>query len=262
VSGPAGAPTIVLLHPSLQNRNSYLYQVQAWSKDFRVISMDLPEHGARIDEKLTAESAVHAVFSIISNQVASQKAFIFGWDLGGYVALRFIKEHAEMCLGLILGGAVNETDTASRFIIPSLNSLWSMIPGTVLWEVLPRTYHGSVPRQNFDETLLRSGMNFEGHYHCHEVMAERVPYFYRNILQNSYDGPVLFLNAEKDDRRTEAPFLEVTKRGRLHVIKGATHMAFLEPDCLTEMNEVVLDFLLQTSRGDTVQRVLLQHFSH
>jgi hypothetical protein len=95
--GPKEASTIILLHGSLSNRTQLVYQIEILSKQYRILSLDLPGHGSRIDEKLTSESAIRAISEIIENEVQDKKATIFGYDLGGFVAIQFAKIHPEMC---------------------------------------------------------------------------------------------------------------------------------------------------------------------
>jgi pimeloyl-ACP methyl ester carboxylesterase len=59
--GVTTAPTIVLLHPELGHRKYFKYQVDALSTKYRVIVIDLPNHGSRERELFKMEKAVDAV---------------------------------------------------------------------------------------------------------------------------------------------------------------------------------------------------------
>jgi pimeloyl-ACP methyl ester carboxylesterase len=73
---------------------------------YRVISLDLPGHGA--SDKPDAESAYGAQmaddFALLLDHLKVEKAHFIGYSLGGMVALKFASRHPDRVKSLILGG--------------------------------------------------------------------------------------------------------------------------------------------------------------
>jgi pimeloyl-ACP methyl ester carboxylesterase len=89
------------------------------------------------------------------------------------------------------------------------------------------------------------------------IESEENVYF--TAIQN-IDKPILFVNGELDARKAgslvasitqtlkcfpEVKFLNAAQTGKLHVVKGATHLLPLEPNHNTELNEIILEFARQ-----------------
>jgi len=99
---------IVLIPGALSNRKILTFTAESLAKkNFRVIAMDLPGLGSRYNEKLTVQSALDCVKEIITKECGG-KAIVFGYAMGGYLAMRFMKEFPEMCTAVVLGGCLNE----------------------------------------------------------------------------------------------------------------------------------------------------------
>jgi pimeloyl-ACP methyl ester carboxylesterase len=107
VLGPEDGQAIIILHPSLATRKFHLYQARHWSQRYRVYCLDLPGHGTRMNDKLDTVSgafqtrqnnwpvkkkqAIQAVSRFIYEHVPQKKALIFGWSLGGFIAMQLGK---------------------------------------------------------------------------------------------------------------------------------------------------------------------------
>ena len=106
----------------------------------------------------------------------------------------------------------------------------------------PKTF-SHVPRSDWNESILKTGMTFESFGQVADCMIEPERGFYEKAIQ-SYPGRILFLSGEKDSltRTAEEKFLNAAPKGQLHIIKSGTHIISLEPNSRDEMNQVVLDF--------------------
>jgi pimeloyl-ACP methyl ester carboxylesterase len=103
--GPAGAPTIVLLHGS----NASLHTWEPWAAEFagklRVISVDLPGHGltgATVEDDYAIEGMVEFVDSFTRAIGLSEPFVLAGNSMGGNVAWRFTLRHPERVAKLVL----------------------------------------------------------------------------------------------------------------------------------------------------------------
>jgi len=246
VYGDNSKPTIVVLHGALVNRMIHLFQIREWAESYRVIAMDLPGHGSRRDEQLSMVGAIEAVRGVIEVEVPSKKVLLFGYDLGGYVALEFSQAYPEMCAGLVLGGCSNETfGGAVQILFGMLKTAYLILPESTLWSLIPSTY-SHIPKEAFDETVLRSGMNYAVWGECSSTMKEPRPGYWNSVIA-AFDGPIFLINGELDDRKAEEKFYASCKNGRLHTIKHATHLAHIEPETRSEVSQMVLDFARSTT---------------
>jgi pimeloyl-ACP methyl ester carboxylesterase len=110
--GPAGVPTIVLLHGS----NASLHTWEPWAAQFagklRVVSVDLPAHGltgATIEDDYSLDGMVRFVDSFTRALGLSEPFVLAGNSMGGNVAWRFTLAHPDRVAKLVLvdsGGVV------------------------------------------------------------------------------------------------------------------------------------------------------------
>lgn len=91
VSGPDGAPPVVLLHGSQANSASWMPDVALWSSKFRLFAVDMiGEAGlsARVRPDLTGDT--HALWlDDVFNGLGLKRAGIVGTSLGGWFALDY-----------------------------------------------------------------------------------------------------------------------------------------------------------------------------
>lgn len=96
-------PAIILLHGYLESSEIWNSFEEALSKDFRVLSVDLPGHGKSdvYDETHTMEFMADAVKELILT-IGIRKVFLTGHSLGGYVTLAFLELFPEYLSGYAL----------------------------------------------------------------------------------------------------------------------------------------------------------------
>lgn len=107
--------TVVLLHGFLENSKMWQEFLPSWSKENRVISIDLLGHGATtsIGYIHTMEDMADAVFYIL-HQLKIKEAVIMGHSMGGYVALAFAELYPRYINGLVLLNSTSRADTEER----------------------------------------------------------------------------------------------------------------------------------------------------
>jgi pimeloyl-ACP methyl ester carboxylesterase len=102
--GPAGAPTLVLLHGvTLDVETNWSGAVPTLARHFRVLALDLRGHGggpaARVPYRLEdcADDVAAAIRALGAGPV-----IVVGYSMGGMVAQAFWQRHRELTAGLVL----------------------------------------------------------------------------------------------------------------------------------------------------------------
>lgn len=113
-SGPAGAPTIVLLHGLMATADlNWSLAVPALATQFNVVAPDLRGHGRGLQTKrFSGEECADDVAAIVRS-LELGPVIVVGYSLGGLVAQLFVRRYPELVAGLVLCA------TASRFDVPT-----------------------------------------------------------------------------------------------------------------------------------------------
>lgn len=106
---------IVLLHGFLENKTMWNHYVDAFSKNYRVVTIDLLGHGKTepLGYVHTMEDNADVVNEVLSH-LEIKKAVFIGHSMGGYVALAFAELYSENVQGLILLNSTSKPDSAER----------------------------------------------------------------------------------------------------------------------------------------------------
>ncbi len=87
-----GDRTLLLIHGNSSCKEVFRHQFAEFRKDFRVVALDLPGHGVSPNSDPEDVYNVEAYADIVHDLVEQLKLgtpAIFGWSLGGYVALEY-----------------------------------------------------------------------------------------------------------------------------------------------------------------------------
>jgi pimeloyl-ACP methyl ester carboxylesterase len=106
---------IVLLHGYLENQGMWEAFIPEFSKNHRVIAIDLLGHGQTeclgyIHSMEDQADMVHEVLS----ELRIRKAIFIGHSMGGYVALAFAELYPESVKGLVLLNSTSRADSEER----------------------------------------------------------------------------------------------------------------------------------------------------
>jgi 3-oxoadipate enol-lactonase len=137
--GPAGAPTLVLLHGVTLNAEiNWSGVVPALARRFRVLTLDLCGHGgglpARVPYRL--EECADDVAAVVRALDAGPVVPV-GYSMGGMVAQMFWRRHRELTAGLVLcatarnvSGSLHEQMTAlvMPFVVSAVGWLPPLLP--------------------------------------------------------------------------------------------------------------------------------------
>jgi pimeloyl-ACP methyl ester carboxylesterase len=94
---------IVLLHGFTESQKIWNRFVRSLSKDFRVITVDLPGHGKSecIAEVHTMELQAEVVHDVLK-KAGVEKCIMTGHSMGGYVTLAFARKYPEVLKGFCI----------------------------------------------------------------------------------------------------------------------------------------------------------------
>lgn len=116
-------PNLLLLHGALGNRDQFLNISSLLSEHFQVWSMNFYGHnGDPFDSNFSLELFVEDVkFFLEQNKIPSVK--IFGYSMGGYVALKFASQYPDKVSGIItLGTKLNWTPEFAKAEVLKLDA--------------------------------------------------------------------------------------------------------------------------------------------
>lgn len=88
---------------------------QALVPDAELVSVDLPGHGARTDERFTLEGALATIGAAVDGRAPGQPVVLAGHSLGGYLCALYAAAHPDSLDALVLIGAA--ADPANRLAV-------------------------------------------------------------------------------------------------------------------------------------------------
>lgn len=233
-TGPENAPTLVFLHGTRVTRAMWKPQVAGLSDRYRVVTVDLPGHGALCDIPFRIPGAVAVARAVID--LAGGRAIVIGQSLGGYVAMELAAAYPGRVAGLVLCNSTTEPRTVARRAPRAVGVyLVDRVGERVLGRGAP--VHEDGPSAGPAPRATR-GWLFKGGYRA-AVTALRTSFLPRLA---AYQGPALLVNGADDPlfRRGEAAFLAACHDGRLCVIERAGHLVNSEqPEAF---NAAIRDF--------------------
>ncbi|CAJ1423311.1 unnamed protein product [Effrenium voratum] len=228
--GGGGAITLVYVHGGGGSREMFKPHARAMAaKNFRCVLMDLPGHGARMDEELTMNSALQAIVQVIREyappSASGTKPIYIGGSLGGYVGMELLGKFPDlvsmaiitMCgqnVGVGRGAAASMGLWAFETILPRLGS--RKIMSALIGEIRK---NGHLPEEAMMECSFRPGMFFGQAMAQVQILKASDP----SAALGKFPGPILFVNGSKDHRDSEHLWVEKSQKGQLIVYEGADH---------------------------------------
>jgi pimeloyl-ACP methyl ester carboxylesterase len=224
IAGPVGAPVIVFVHGTRLTRAAWTAQVGALSDTFRVVTMDLPGHGALADQPFTIPAATAELAHVVET-AAEGRAIVVGLSLGGYVAMDLAAQRPEMIRGLVLSGATQEpVGVRARLYLALAWAIDRLGPRGM--DRLNRWFFRTRYPAAIADPIIAAGFHsLGGSSALRALVGER---FGPRLA--AYPGPVLILNGELDVlfRLGARDFASGARDVRRVRLAGATHLANLD----------------------------------
>lgn len=227
--GPEDGRLFVFVHGGGGNRNMFAVHARALAeKGFRCVLLDLPGHGALVNEPLSLDSAIERIIQVTRQHIPSStsaKPIYIGASLGGYIGMEFLGRHPDvferaviaMC-GQNVGKGRSMIASLGLFVMSSLGGLMS--PATLLQLMMNQIRaSGHIADHLVEEMVLRCGFFFQQSHRQIEILRASDPL---TSLPN-FAGPILFINGSMDHRDSELKWVQACQAATLKVYEGGDH---------------------------------------
>jgi pimeloyl-ACP methyl ester carboxylesterase len=254
IHGP-GEP-LLLLHGGLGSIDMFEPGLPVLAKTRQVIAVDLHGHGrTTLGDRPISLPDMGDDMAVLVKQLGYDSVDVFGYSLGGGVALRFAVQHPQAVRRLAIMSAVFAQDGFYPEMLPQQAQVSGAMADAMKETPMYRSYMAVAPRPQ-DFPRLLDGMG--------EWM--RTPYDWSDDVKK-LEGPVMLVYADADMIRPEhiVRFYQLLGGGlrdagwqrehmspnRLAILPGYTHYdLFLAP----ELPATVLSFLNGESRSPSWAR--------
>lgn len=220
-----------------------MHRIAADVTDRRIITPDLPGHGARAGESFTMDAAVTTVVDAIGQ--LGGRALVAGMSLGGYVAIATAGRHPELVAGVMPMCATAQPGRLLAAPFQVFGAATSVLPrqAALISMGLTRLAVGSRVAQDMEAGGLA--------LHSISDVVDELAQFDALSEISRYPGPIEFVNGGWDQFRVhERRFLATSDRARLRVIPRAMHLFPLIQTSLTA--EVITGFARQLDRAPAI----------
>lgn len=232
LAGPAQGMPVVFVHGSTLTKQSWQPQIQGLQGEARLLSCDLPGHGAHAGQPFTMDAAVAQLKHQIE-RVFDLPVVLVGISLGGHVATLFSNRYPDYIIGLVLSGASMNFN--------GLLGQWTRLVGRIMLrmdeERLRRAAETSMRKKWPADTVqaqIAAGLFPHG---AAQAFLELSKFDFCQLIGGVH-APVLILNGEFDrpNRKGEAAFAANAPHARVQVVPKAGHACNLEqPEAYTEI---------------------------
>lgn len=244
----SGTP-VVLLHGYPFNRSMWREQVEALSRNYRVITPDLRGHGETSANAIAPTTIAEMARDVAAllDELQIERALLGGLSMGGYVAFSFYNLFRERALALILADTRPQGDTeeaarnreqqAEKILKEGMES----ITDDFLKKVLTPATLQEKPEIVARVRRMITGTKPEGAAAALRAMASRPD---QTPLLPEINIPTLIIVGSEDTLTTpkDAELMKSSiPDSRLKIIEGAAHLSNIErPE---EFTDALMQFL-------------------
>jgi 3-oxoadipate enol-lactonase len=244
VSGDKSKETIVFLHPAFGDHRCFAKQIDSFSQNYRVITIDLLGHGLSQAGKAKAKidsSAEH--IGEIMKHTGTLSAHIVGVSMGSLIAQYFALKHPERVLSLTVLGGYSINKENKELAKAQRKEIFKWLFKMIFSMDAFRKYVASVSlidqveqARFFESASLFTRKSFVVMSGLGKIVRQR-----ENGLKKY---PLLILAGEKDlalALKTSAEWHKEVKDSQFYVIEKAGHCANM--DNSAKFNEILLNFI-------------------
>lgn len=235
-----GTP-IVFLHGALVSNTMWKDQVEHFSKNFEVITVDLPGHGASSD--LSGDYRVEALAEIVCKEVIEQlgSCIVCGHSLGGMVAQQIALQRPEKVVGLILAETSFGTkNNAGEKIQSAFAGLFLSMMSAEMTVKTSGDQYGKINPETKAYILKEMGKYDKAF--IKRVMSAALNYAGKELLREIKCKTLILVSSENKQTHRQASVMNAQiENSKLEVIPVSHHL--LNLDNPSAFNEAVDLFL-------------------
>jgi 3-oxoadipate enol-lactonase len=247
-------PALLLLHAGLQNHTMWQPQVATLSKQYDVVTIDLPYHGQTTGQDTTI--LVQDVIRVVLDSLHIQKVSLVGLSMGSNAVQDFIIAYPQRVnKAILISAGINGYDR--KYPIDSASMDWAIKFGQAL-EKRDTAMAAREFTKAWAEGIYRSGDSLQQPVSKYVLattlttLRQHKAAGWPRLLETppameriaTIQVPVLIINGDKDLPyvTTVCNYLEKTIPGAKHVVmKDVAHMLNMEKP--EELNAMTRDFL-------------------
>ena len=239
---------LVLIHGLSATSLIWAFQVPEFSRDYRVVIMDLRGHGQSDKPEMEYSIGLFARDVVaLMEHLGIERAHIVGVSMGGMVAQQLALDYPQRVKRLVLADSMSHLDTCLRMKVEN----WGLIAKRLGMEMqardaMPWSFSSSYINKHYDETMNIIGQVAELPVKPYlQSLDATMVHDVRERL-GSIAAPTLVITGDQDilvPRQYADILCQFIPDSRLAVIEGAAHVVSIEqPEAF---NSAVLDFLAE-----------------
>ncbi|CAN7335406.1 alpha/beta hydrolase [Terrabacter sp. LjRoot27] len=215
---------LVLVHGSRLSSTQWAPQVPLLRDHVDLTLVDLPGHGARVDEEFTLARCVDVVDEAVVAVPTGTPVVLVGHSLGGYAAMAYAAARPDTLAGLVLAGSSAVPTGPGAAIYRGVAALTDRLGAERMTRVNDRVLHRLYPPERIDPVIAGGYFFAPTAAAWREVMAHCRP----SMLEHVH-CPVLLLNGQFDQLRIGArAYLRACPSAREQIVRGAGHLSGLD----------------------------------
>lgn len=118
LTGPSGAPVLVLVHGLGLTRATWDAFVPVFAQDYRVLSYDLCGHGqSALPTQSPSLTVLSEQLADLLDELGIARATVIGFSLGGMINRRFAMDHPSRVAALVVLNSPHERNPAAQRLV-------------------------------------------------------------------------------------------------------------------------------------------------
>ena len=238
LTGPPGAPVLVLVHGLGLTRATWAAFVPAFAAHFRVLSYDLPGHGdGALPQQVPSLTVLSEQLTALLDELQIAAATLIGFSLGGMINRRIAMDHSGRVTALVILNSPHErTPEAQRLVEDRAAQTDKGGPAATIDSTLARWFTPKFLQDAPDVVAQVRALvlaNDPGNYTRHrQVLASGVVELIRPVPPIT--APTLVMTCEHDSGSTPAMAHAIASEIRgaeTLIVPGLQHLGLIEqPD--------------------------------
>lgn len=239
---------LVFLHGYLEAKEIWNDFIKRFSKNYKIICIDLPGHGeSGVLGKIHEMEEMAEVTAAVLEYENIDKCALFGHSMGGYVVMSFVENYPEKIFGYCLFHSTcfadnpEKKDNRNREISLIKCGKFKQIINTNIPKAFADSNLKSMEKEIEKAKAIAMDSSLEGTQALLRGMRERKDH---SLAISKTNLPVLLIWGKCDNYISEDVFtklVELAPHATVIVLKNSGHMGFIEEaDCVSSG---ILDFL-------------------